>query len=187
MLGYSCKSDNFIAPYGQHPEPFLFIKQDEYYYCKNPIGFNQTSYYVPPQKIGMTINRQRISGSQIPSPYFVHSSGTPSAKKKGCRPYDFSNIKLASWLFIDSNIDYKQMIKSQKYYFNFYNNEENAFENAQQFTDLRRINNFALITFKNPVYYDQQFFQNLIIYALFPSLVSFDMYYQRLVKLILTK
>ncbi|KAL4485470.1 hypothetical protein ABPG72_008338 [Tetrahymena utriculariae] len=180
MLGYSCKSNNFIASYGQHPKPFLFIKQDEYYLCKNPIRHNQTSYDVPPQKIGVT-SRQRISGSYFPHPY---SAGTPLAKGIGCRPYDFSNIKLASWLCIDSNIDYKQMIKPQKCYVNFYNNQEKAFENAQQFRDLRMVNNFALITFKYPVYYDQQFFQNMIIYALFPSLISFDMFYQRLVKYI---
>ncbi|KAL4438264.1 hypothetical protein ABPG74_009687 [Tetrahymena malaccensis] len=143
MLGYSCKSNNFQASYyGTQPRPFSFIKQNEYYLCKNPIGNNQTSYDVQPQKIGKTTNRQRIYGG------FYHPNLaypiTGKGEQKGCRPYDFSNVKLASWLCMDFNIDYQQMIKPQKCYVNFYNNQEKAFENAQQFRDLRKINNFAM-------------------------------------------
>ncbi|EAR96138.2 transmembrane protein, putative (macronuclear) [Tetrahymena thermophila SB210] len=182
MLGYACQSNNYSKPYHQTPYPYQFIKKNSYYNCENPIK-NDKSYEQPTQRVG-TSKRQREILNKVENFYSRSRSRTNQAKAKGCLPYDFSQVKLPSWACVDYNLSHEQLTKPQDCYVNFYENQQKAYENSQERRDLRSVNNFAFVSFQSPLYYDKNMLFSIIIYALFPFLLSLDSAYYELCKLI---
>ncbi|KAL4459365.1 hypothetical protein ABPG74_017978 [Tetrahymena malaccensis] len=181
MLGYACQSNNNQKPYHQEPSPLKFLKNNTYYVCENPIK-NDKSYDIPTQRIGAS-KRQRDILSRANNFYRSRSNRTNIAKAKGCLPYDFSQVKLPSWVCVDFKLSYEQLTKPQDCYVNFYENSQKAYENAQERRDLRNVNNFAFVSFQYPLYYDKSMLFGIISFALFPFLLSLDSAYYELCKL----
>ncbi|KAL4504250.1 hypothetical protein ABPG72_021088 [Tetrahymena utriculariae] len=182
MLGYACQSNNNQKPYHQDPYPFQFFQNNTYYYCEDPIK-NDKSYEVPTQTIAAS-KRQRDILNRADSFYSRSKGRSNQAKAKGCLPYNFSQVKLPSWVCVDFDFSYEQLTKPKDCYVNFYENQQKAYENAQERRDLRYVNNFALVSFQYPLYYDKTMLLSIIVYALFPFLLSLDTAYYELGKLV---
>ncbi|KAL4491152.1 hypothetical protein ABPG73_013221 [Tetrahymena malaccensis] len=174
MLGYGCQSNQNTRTVGGEPFPYKFITNGTYYDCVNPVK-DQNSYDVAPQKIALSKRQRVVIYNQ--NNYYHSSSRQNRGKSKGCQPYNFSQVKIPSWVCVDFKMSQDNLTKPQKCYVNFYNNEDKAYENAQERRELRGVNNFALISFQYPLYYQQDAFNYMIIFAYYPLLLSFDLIY----------
>ncbi|KAL4487670.1 hypothetical protein ABPG73_004930 [Tetrahymena malaccensis] len=68
-------------------------------------------------------------------------------------PYEFSQVKLPSWMCIPFDTDYEELVKTKNCYVHFFNSgkgqtKDQAFLNSKNRLNVRDLQSFALISFK---------------------------------------
>ncbi|KAL4503026.1 hypothetical protein ABPG72_014255 [Tetrahymena utriculariae] len=165
FLGYACTSNQW-----QNINNYFSISKGDSIPCDN-VG---ASYDTPYNKRVRLLRYQQKQDQEFKQQgrkrYLRQRGNCRQAGKSKVSPYNFSNIKLASWMCQPRNKEtYETLIKQRTCYINFREKREKSYQNSKNRLNLRETYYFAIVEFELPVYYPRLGLIALIILCFYPS------------------
>ncbi|KAL4455447.1 hypothetical protein ABPG74_012599 [Tetrahymena malaccensis] len=165
FLGYACTSNQ-----QQNLNNYFTVSKGDNIPCDS-VG---DSYDTPYNKRVRLLSFQKKSEMDIKqqsSKRYLRERGYCRYVGKGkLSTYNFSNIKLSSWMCQPRNKEtYEQLTQERVCYINFREIRERSYQNSKNRLNLRESYYFAIVEFDIPVYYPRLGLIALIIICFYPS------------------
>ncbi|KAL4463862.1 hypothetical protein ABPG74_005799 [Tetrahymena malaccensis] len=172
MLGYGCQSNLYNSDLFQRINPSDFYFYNSKIPCNNDSSNRLLSQYNINQSSELT--DQVIENTKYN--LYEQKRKLDQSNQDCVNYYNFSEVKLPSWMCMPSNISYEEMVQKKTCYISSYQNysfgsKDKPYQNALERKPLQKVGSFIIVEFDDlavPIKY----FIPLIIFTFYPFIIS---------------